>query len=282
MSALLTHNAYGKSQIRLTRVTRHADRHDLKELSVAIQLEGDFAASYVDGDNRRVVATDTMKNTVYALAKKHAVPDLESFGTVLARHFLQEYPQVSRAAIELEEQLWQRLSVEGREHPYAFVGGGSETRTCTVTGTREELHIESGLGGLLVLKTTDSSFAGFVRDRYTTLPETSDRLFATMVTATWTCNPAPADWDVCHRLIRQAMLDVFAKHKSLSVQHTLYAMGAAALEACRQVEEISLQMSNKHRLLVNLQPFGLENPNDVFVATDEPYGLITGTLKREG
>jgi urate oxidase len=274
MSATLTHNAYGKSQVRLTRVTRHADRHDLTELSVAIQLEGDFARSYLDGDNSQVVATDTMKNTVYVLAKTHGVADLEGFGVALARHFLQEYPQVTRAAIELDEQLWQRI------HPHAFVGGGSEKRTCVVTGTHEGCRVESGLGGLLVLKTTDSGFAGFVRDRYTTLPETNDRLFATLIAAAWTYTSALAEWDACHRMIRGALLDAFATHQSMSVQQTLYAMGEAALEACPQIEQIRLEMPNKHRILVNLQPFGLDNNNEVFVVTDEPFGLISGTVRR--
>lgn len=280
MSAVLTHNAYGKSQVRLTRVTRHPDRHDLKELSVGIQLQGDFADSYADGDNRKVVATDTMKNTVYVLAKTHGLADIESFGLVLARHFLQEYPQVASAAIELEEHDWQRIKVKGQAHPHAFRGGGSEKRTCTINGTRAGCRVESGITGMLVLKTTDSAFTDFVRDRYTTLPETTERIFATMVTAVWVYTSAVADWDACRHAIRSTLLDIFATHKSLGVQQTLYAMGEAALEACPSINEIRLEMPNKHRIPINLQPFGLENNNEVFVATDEPYGLISGTIRR--
>jgi urate oxidase len=280
MSAALTHHAYGKSHVRLTKVVRHADRHDLKDLCAAVELEGDFGASYVHGDNSRVVATDTMKNVVFALAKNHALADLESFGQALAGHFLQHYAQVSTATIRLVEQPWQRLVARGRKHPFAFVGGGSEKRTCMVRFTRQGLRVESGLDDLALLKTTDSAFAGFVRDAYTTLPEADDRIFATVLSANWLYAEVPADWDRCHHLIRQALLDVFARHKSLSVQHTLHAMGAAALEACSQVEQISLRMPNKHRLLVNLQPFGLENNNEIFVATDEPFGVITGTMRR--
>jgi urate oxidase len=282
MSAVLTQNSYGKSHVRLTRVTRHGDRHDLKELSVAVRLEGDFAASYIAGDNRRVVATDTMKNTVYVLANQHGVVNPETFGQALARHFLQEYSQVARATIELQEHPWQRIVAGGREHPHAFIGGGSERRTCTVNASREGVSIESGLDGLLVLKTTESAFAGFVRDRYTTLPETNDRIFATAVAATWTCDPTPADWDACHQHVRQTLLDVFANHQSLGVQHTLYAMGEAALAATPELQEIRLRMPNKHRILVNLQPLGFNNENEVFVTTDEPFGLISGTVRRGG
>jgi urate oxidase len=280
MSAVLTHNAYGKAQIRLTKVSRHAGRHHLKELCVAIQLEGDFAASYVDGDNSRIVATDTMKNTVYVLAKKHALADLESFGVALSHHFLEHYPHVSVATISLVEQPWQRMVIDGQEHPYAFVGGGSEKRTCTVARTRQGLRVESGLDDLALLKTTDSAFTGFIRDAYTTLAETDDRIFATNVSASWLYAETPEDWNHCHQRIRQALLEEFARHKSLAVQQTLHAMGTAALEACSQIEQIKLRMPNKHRLLVNLHPFGLDNNNEIFVATEEPYGVITGTLRR--
>lgn len=280
MPVALTTNAYGKSLVRLTRVTRHADRHDLKELSVAVQIEGDFAASYLDGDNRKVVATDSMKNTVYVLAKTLGVADVESFGLALARHFLNEYTQVAQATIHLEEQLWQRIVVDGRQHAHAFVGGGSEKRLSTVTATRSGVSVKSGFDGLLVLKTTDSAFVDFVRDRFTTLPDTDDRIFATVVAAEWNYPTAGADWDLCYRTIRQSLLDVFATHKSLGVQQTLFAMGEAALEVCPAIDEIRLTMPNKHRIPFNLKPFGLDNPNEVFMPTDEPHGLISGTMRR--
>jgi urate oxidase len=161
-----------------------------------------------------------------------------------------------------------------------LLGGGSEKRTATVTRTRQGLLVESGLEDLPLLKATDSAFAGFLREAYTTLPETLDRLFATVLSANWLYAEDAADWDRCYRLTRQALLEVFARHKSLSVQHTLHAMGTAALEVCKEVEQISLRMPNKHHLLVNLQPFGLENNNEIFVATEELYGVITGTLRR--
>jgi urate oxidase len=282
MPGTLTHNAYGKSQVRLTKVIRHPDRHELKELDVAIQLEGDFEASYLRGDNSRVVATDTMKNIVYVLARKEPLTDLESFGKALGGHFLGQYVHVRAAVVRLTEQPWQRLSVAGVEHPHAFIGGGPEKRTCTVSLTRDQQQIESGLEGLLLLKTTNSAFRGYIQDQYTTLPETDDRLLATELTASWQYGTNEADWNGCHALIRRTLLEVFAGHRSQSVQQTLYAMAAAALEACLAVEEITLTMPNKHRLLVNLRPFGLDNANELFVPIDEPYGLITGTVRRGG
>lgn len=276
----LTHNSYGKSSIRLTRVTRHTDRHDLKELCIDVQLEGDFASSYLQGDNSKVVATDSMRNTVYVLAKKQGVAAIEDFAAAVAGHFLQTYAHVSSAGVTVVEKPWTRLTIGGGDHPHAFCGGGSERRMCTVTHSRQGQHIESGLDSLELLKTTSSAFTGFIHDEYTTLRETDDRIFATLLSARWRYRQTPANWDRSHDMVRQALLEVFARHRSLAVQHTLYAMAQAALDAVPEVEEISLQMPNRHHLLIDLKPFGLENSSEVFVGTEEPHGLITGTVRR--
>jgi urate oxidase len=130
-----------------------------------------------------------------------------------------------------------------------------------------------------VLKTTDSGFAGFPRDRFTTLPDTDDRILATSLTATWTYRQGSPDFGGRDR-IRAALVETFAAHISRSVQHTLYAMGEAALAACRDIVDITLAMPNRHHLLVDLTPFGVDNPNEIFVATDIPYGLIEATVIR--
>jgi urate oxidase len=280
MSLALTHYAYGKSQIRLARVTRHADRHELKELCVAVQLEGDFAASYLAGDNRNIVATDTMKNIVYILAKKHGIGAIESFGETVGRHMLQTYVQVRSATIDLVEHSWGPIVIDGRDHPHAFVGGASDMRSAVVTLTRQGLRVESGVRELSLLKTTDSAFAGFIRDEYTTLPETEDRILATLLSARWLWGRTPADWDRAYQAVRQTLLVTFAGHRSLSIQQTLHAMGTAALAICPEIEEITMTMPNRHYLLANLGPFKLANQNEVFVVTDEPHGLIKGTLSR--
>jgi urate oxidase len=278
VTVVLTHNSYGKSQVRLTHVTRHGERHDLKELSISVQLEGDFAASYASGDNRNIVATDSMKNTVYVFAKKHGIGTIESFGQTLARHFLQTYAQVWAATIALTELSWRRIE----DHSHAFISGSNEKRTCLVTLNRQSLRVEPGVSELSLLKTTDSAFGGFVRDEFTTLRETNDRILATLVSAHWLCATPSPDWDGIHRMARLSLVDTFARHRSLSVQETLHAMGQAVLAACPEINEITLTLPNKHHLLVNLEPFGLDNQNEVFVPTDEPHGLITGTLSRSG
>ena len=280
---ILKHNSYGKSGVRLTRVTRTETGHYLTEMTVAIQLEGDFVASYTDGDNGLVVATDTMKNTVYALARSHPVDSGESFGSHLAEHFLKSYPQVSSVRVAIEEDQWQRMLVEGEPHPTTFIGGSREKRTAKVFWKRGEARpeIKSGLKDCLVLKTTDSAFSGFPRDRFTTLPETEDRIMATSIEAEWGYGDDWPDWTPAFLSVREAMLNIFARHFSRSVQETLQLMGEAALEACPEMTEISLQLPNSHRLLINLEPMGLDNPNEIFVPTNEPYGLITGILRRD-
>jgi len=273
----LAWNRYGKSRIRLVKV-RHADPHELVDLTVDVQLEGEFQPVYVDGDNGPCLATDTMKNTVYALARQDPIDHVEKFAARLADHFLAK-PAVTRVRISAVEQPWGRLSSGGRPHPHAFVQAGAEHWTTVVTRDARGSETVSGLANLVVLKTTDSAFSGFPRDEFTTLPDTEDRIMATSITASWLYRPDTADFSVRAK-VRRALVEAFAAHLSRSVQHTLYAMGEAALAACADVTAITLSLPNRHHLLVDLKPFGLDNPNEIFVATDQPYGLIEATIRR--
>jgi urate oxidase len=278
--AVLTQHSYGKSRIRLTKVTRLADRHEVRELTIEIELEGDFADSYKSGDNRLIIPTDTMKNVAYALAREHALESIEDFGAAVANHFLANHSHVDQATVRLNEQPLERIRLGGREHPHAFCGKTRETRTSTVRRSRQGLCIESGLDNLFLLKATDSAFCGFLRDRYTTLQDSADRILATMLKADWLYTVDATEWNQAHARIRQALLTTFAGHVSGSAQQTLHAMGEAALDACSEIKRITLVMPNQHRILVDLTPFGLENANEVFLATDEPHGTVTGTLQR--
>lgn len=271
-------NRYGKSRVRLVKVRRDRDPHELVDLTIDVQLEGAFEAVYVDGDNGPCLATDTMKNTVYALARQDPIEHVELFARRLADHFLAR-PAVARVRISAVEQPWGRLSADGRPHPHAFVQAGAEHWTCVVTRDRQSAEVVAGLANLVVLKTTDSAFAGFPRDELTTLPETQDRIMATSITAAWTYRPETSDYSA-RAAVRRALVETFAAHHSRSVQHTLYAMGEAALAACADVAQITLTLPNRHHLLVDLTPFGLDNPNVIFVATDQPFGLIEATIRR--
>jgi len=278
MMTALSSNRYGKSRVRLVKVRRGPDSHDLIDLTLDVALEGAFERVYVEGDNSGCLATDTMKNTVYALARQDPIDHIESFASRLAGHFSSK-PGVSLVRIDAAEHPWTRLAVGGRLHPHAFARAGSEQWTTVVTRDGEGTVIASGLRGLVVLKTTDSAFAGFPRDQYTTLADTRERILATSITAAWRYVPGFSDF-ARRSAVRAALIETFAAHRSESVQQTLYAMGEAALGACDGIVDIQLSLPNRHHLLVDLLPFGLDNPNEIFVATEEPFGLIEARVSR--
>jgi urate oxidase len=274
----LSWNRYGKARIRLVKVRRSRELHNLVDLTLDVQLEGAFDAVYADGDNASCLATDTMKNTVYAMARQDTLEHVEDFAERLASHFAQK-PGVTLVRISAIEHRWDWLSAGGRPHPHAFVQTGREQWTAVVTREGPDTRVVSGLANLVVLKTTDSGFAGFPRDAFTTLPDTDDRILATSVTAGWQYRTGMRDFGARER-VRQALVETFAAHHSRSVQHTLYAMAHAALAVCPDIVEVTLRLPNRHYLLVDLQPFGLDNPKEVFVATDQPYGVIEATVRR--
>jgi urate oxidase len=280
MAIVLGKNAYGKNAVNLSKIIRHPDHHEFRQISVNIALEGDFERVHTKGDNSKVVATDTQKNTVYALAKDHFNSSIEDFGLYLANHFISNSPQITQVTIEIAENAWECMAFDGKTHPHAYISKGNEKRTTTIAQTIDRVTISSGIKHLLILKTTDSGFESFSRDNYTTLKETSDRIFATECEANWVWSSKDEYFTILNNEIRSLLLKTFAFHKSLSVQQTLYAMGEAVLKEYDALNEISLVMPNKHHIPFNLEQFGMENNNDIFIATDEPYGYITGTVTR--
>ena len=276
----LTETSYGKSRVRLVQVTRRGDRHELRDLTVAVAFEGDYDTSYTDGDNRDVLPTDTMKNTVYALAAREGAGEPEAFGLILGRHFISRNPKLARVNVDLTDHGWSHIAHGAREHGQAFLRRGPEVRTARVVIDRKDATVAAGISDLIIMKTSKSAFADFPRDEFTTLPETRDRLLATALTATWTYRDSDIEFGPAFRTVRSALLDAFALHDSLSVQHTLYAMGEVVLDSIDLVERITLEMPNRHHLPVDLTRFGLENRNEIFVATEEPHGLIKATLSR--
>ena len=273
---MLGRHGYGKSEVRVVKVTRTPGRHVLRDLTVDVALEGDFKAAHVSGDNSALLATDTMRNVVYALARTHPIDSLESFGAALVEHFLRAGPTVEWVRIDIAEHPWERLG----DHEHAFQRGHGGTRLARVSGDGAQTAYEAGLDDLLVLKTTASGWEGFVRDEHTTLPETDDRILATIVTARWEYDEEAGDFEATWTAVRDTLLDAFGDHYSPSVQFTLNRMGEAVLERHPSVQRIHLSLPNRHHLLFDLDRFGLDNPNAVFHATTEPYGLIEGTIER--
>jgi urate oxidase len=273
--AQLQSNTYGKTGIRLVHVDRSHARHELRELEAKILFEGDFAETYLTGDNRDVLPTDTMKNTVYALARSSQWDSIEQFGKNLSQHFLKRVGHLSQVRIEIVETPWTRIG----EHDVAFLRGYLEKRTTEIVATRSECCITSGIKDLQILKTGQSAFEGFLRDEFTTLPAAAERLLGTILEARWTYG-GDVPYNETFAKIRSALLDSFARHNSLSVQQTLFAMAQAGLDRAPEVTEMNLVMPNRHCLLVDLSKFGMDNPNQVFVPTDAPSGHIEARVTR--
>lgn len=282
MGIRIGENQYGKAEVHLVRVNRETAVHRIKDVTVSSQLRGDFDAVHTEGDNANCVATDTQKNTVFALAKENGeVGAIEDFALLLARHFVDGFECVNGARQEIHEDSWDRIITATGPHDHAFVRRGGETRTTVVTRDGDQEWVVSGISGLTVLKSTGSEFHGYPKTKYTTLAETTDRILATDVTARWRYVDTRVDWDKTYESVKAIMLEAFASTHSLALQQTLYAMGRSVLEAHPEIAEIRFAMPNNHHFLVDLSPFGLDNQNEVFYAADRPYGLIEATVERD-
>ncbi|MDF8262864.1 factor-independent urate hydroxylase [Luteipulveratus flavus] len=278
MAYVLGHHQYGKAEVRVVRVYRDTDPHELVDYNVSVALQGDFADAHIEGDQAKILTTDACKNTVNAFAKEHgdAARQPETFALVLARHFVRDVPQVSQARVQIEAYPWDRA----HGTPHGFVRRGDHVRTTTVTVRGDDETVVSGLRGLTVLKTTDSEFHGFYEDRYTTLKPTNDRIMATEIQAQWLHSVTETGWEASFSAVKTAITHSFANAYSYALQHTLWEMGQAVLDAAPTVSEIRFSCPNKHHFVVDLSPFGLENPNEVFHADDRPYGLIEASVLR--
>ncbi|MDT7606157.1 MAG: urate oxidase [Pseudonocardiales bacterium] len=285
MTIVLGPNQYGKAENRVVRLYRDGARHEIRDVNVSTSLRGEFSDAHLAGDQSRVLPTDTQKNTVYAYAKEKGLGQIEDYALELARHFVDDVEPVQGARIEIDEYAWDRIEVGGRPHDHSFVRRGQETRTTIVTldgkDAAQRAWVVSGLKDLVVLKSTGSEFHGFLTDPYTTLRETTDRVMATSLVARWRYVGTDVDWDASYASIRSLLLTRFAQVHSLALQQTLWEMGKAVLEEHDRVAEIKFSAPNKHHFVVDLAPFGLDNPNEVFHADDRPYGLIQTTVLRD-
>jgi urate oxidase len=285
MAIHLGANQYGKAESRVVRIYRDTPRHQIRDLNVSSALRGRFEDAHTTGDQRDVLPTDTQKNTAFAFAKEKGVGAIEDFALTLGGHFIDAAPAAEGARIEIEEYPWERIAVDGQGHDHSFVRSGSGIRTTIVNvegrGDERKAYVVSGIRDLVVLKSTGSEFHGFLKDKYTTLQETNDRILATSVVARWRYDHTDVDWDKSYDEIKALLLEQFARIHSLALQQTLYGMGEAVLQQHPEVAEIKFSAPNKHHFLVDLSPFGVENPGEVFIAADRPYGLIEATVVRD-
>jgi urate oxidase len=281
MAIILGDNQYGKAENRLVRIYRDSPRHEIRDLNVTTALRGPFEPAYLTGDQTNVLPTDTQKNTAFAFAKSKGVQAIEDFGLDLARHFVHDIDPVVGARIEVEEYAWERAIVDGEEHDHTWMRKGQEIRTAAITVDDTGEYVIGGLKDLVLLKSTGSEFAGFLKDEFTTLEETHDRVMATALNVKWRFTSVDVDWDDVYAGIKRLMVKEFATLQSLALQQTLWHMGTAVLEAYPFIAEVRLTAPNKHHFAYDLDRFGIENQNEVFWAADRPYGLIEATLIRD-
>jgi urate oxidase len=280
VGATLGPNRYGKAGIRLATVVRRDGRHEFFEREVEVRLEGEFEDVHTKGDNASVLPTDTMRGSVYALAKQRPDEGIEAFALRYTDYLLDASPAATRAETWITERPWDRVEIEGRPHPHSFTRGAHRW-TAHALRERGGVRLSAGLDELYVLKTTGSAFAGFLEDRYTTLPATDDRIMATNLEAEWRYGSTDLDFGAERRCVKDVIVHAFAHHdESNSVQHTLWEMGRAVVDSCPSVDEIWFSLPNLHHIAVDLAPYGLRNEGEVFVVTDTPSGRIEGTVRR--
>ena len=281
MTVVVGANQYGKAEVRMVAVDRSAPEHTFSDLNVGITLSGELDDVHITGDNAHVLPTDTQKNTVFAFAAQAPVGEIEQFALRLGRHFVQDFEPITRARVHIESAQWERIEVDGAPHPHSFRQVGTELRTATVVCDAAGEWVVSGLENLIVLKTSGSAFAGYIEDKYTTLEPTEERILSTAVTARWRHAGTDRDWGASFDAARTVMLERFAAMHSRSLQQTLYEMAKGAIEQDPSIVELRLSMPNRHHFVVDLEPFGMENPNQIFRVEDRPYGLIEAQILAE-
>ncbi len=281
MTARLGAHRYGKADVRLAVVRRDGATHHFTQMVVEVTLEGDFRAAHTDADNSDLLTTDAMRAATYGIAAEQGVRNAEQFGLALGAHCLESAGAATKATVTIDERPWQRLTVDGRSHPHAFTPavGGRRTAVCA-----QERHdapvVRSGVTDLRLLKTTGSAFSGFLHDRFTVLAETRDRILATSVTAEWDYTRADVDYDHHATVVPDVLCRVFAETHSESVQHTIYEMGEATLDACPDIARVRFRLPNEHHIPADLSAFGLDNPGEVFEVSAAPHGVIEATIER--
>jgi urate oxidase len=278
MATVLGANQYGKAENRVVRIVRDTARHEIRDLNVSTSLRGEFTEAHTTGDQSQVLPTDTQKNTAFVYAKLHGISSIEDYALALGSRLVEATPAASAAQVRVEEYAWDRIG------DHSFVRRGGAVRTCVVTVGRDATHVLSGIQELVLLNSTDSEFKGFLKDEFTTLPETDDRILATSLVAKWRHTGTDVDWNASYDAVTGQLLSTFATTYSRALQETLYAMGGAVLNAQPGIAELRFSAPNKHHFLVDFSGFkvdGLTNDGEVFIAADRPYGLIEAQVTRD-
>ena len=279
-------NHYGKSCVKVAKVFKYPTHHDFKEFIVDVQLYGDFLDSFIVPNNENLIPTDTMKNTVYVLAKKYSMDNPVQFGIDLTNYFIQKFSHVSKVTVEITENFWNRIVLEnGKEHSHGFVDKQTHNHKSFVSNNRQEIEVKAGIVNLSILKTRGSSFDGFLIDEYTTLKPASDRIMATKANVFWKYDDSfdlnAIDHNAIYRKIKKLIIETFVKHdESKSVQHTIHLIGNCVLNTIKEIHKIEINLPNSHYILADIAKFGFQNDNQIFIPSPEPYGNIFAKISK--
>lgn len=277
-------SSHGESKLRMLRVVRRGDRHDARDLTVSCRFEGEFSSAFVEGHSEGLLPGEALKGLVHATARQHAGAELERFGLALCDRLLTGYPRVTRARVEIAEQPWMRLEVGGKAQGQAFAAGSPERRTAAVTSNGKQVAVVSGIDQLTLMRTSGLAPA---RPRPGDDPDPSgaddglQRLLVAMLTARWTYTSPDVTFGPYRQGIRAAIVETFGCHASRSVQHTLYAIADVVLSSYEEISDISLSLQERPYRPADLFREGVENPDDLFVAVEEPVGVIDVTVERQ-
>jgi len=288
---MLGYNKYGKANVKFLRVVKETPKHLVHEVKAKMQLEGDFNESFETGNNRQVVPTDTMKNSLYIYAKKFNLNCLEEWAIEVGKDMLQRHNQISVVNLELEESNWERIKINGIEHNHAFLKREG-IRFATMKMQRNgQIKLNCGIKDLIIMKSTQSGFENYVKDEYTTLVETKDRVFCTKLFVSWEFNvskPSKIDFNSIYSNNLNLSLQTLAGQDPLkgeysgSVQQTLFQLGKKILQQNNSIDRVFISLPNVHYFLVHFQRFktNLTNQNEVFETFDGPHGLIEAVVER--
>ena len=277
-------SSHGESRLRMLRVVRRGDRHDARNLTVSCKFEGDFADAFVDGRSSGLLPGEALKSLVHTTAREHAGAEIERFGLVLCDRLLTGYPRVTRARVEIAEQPWNRLEVGGKAQGQAFLNGTPERRTTAITSNGKQLAVVSGLEHLTLMRTSGLAPARRKpsdEGDASGLDDGLQRLLVATLSARWTYTSPDVTFGPYRQGVRSAIVETFGCHASRSVQHTLYAIANVVLSSYEEISDVSLTLQELPYRPADMFRAGVENPDELFVAVEEPVGVVEITLERD-
>jgi urate oxidase len=263
----------------MLRIVRRGDRHDPRDLTVAVRIEGDFDDAFTGGAADARIPAETVTNVAHAAARDHAGGEIEAYGLALCDRLLATNARASRIRVEIAEQPWSRLEVGGKAQGQAFLAGPPERRTAAVTSNGQQHAVVSGIEQLTIMRSS-----GFAPPRRTQDPGGADDGLSPLLVATlaarWTYTSGDVAFGPYRQGIRTAIIETFACKEHRSLPQTLHAIADVVLASCQEIADVTLSVQERPYRPVDLFAAGIENPDDLFVVREEPLAVLDVTVER--